>query len=103
MTYTLKDRMIYDLQKLKTDRVELETLTNPLVLEWKRRSVANMERLLAHLPERDRIIIEQLVIEKKRAADITEQTGLSVKEINSAKNDILSYLCSLRYGVAFHE
>ncbi len=97
----LREWLIHDLKKLPEVRQQLQNATNLLEIEWLKRKIADMERLLEQLGEVDRLIVETLVIEKGKISALTTATGLSSKEITERKNEALHLLCQLRFGAGY--
>lgn len=99
MTY--EKILVYDLQRLPEDRKRLNDTVNPLEYEWRRRSIADRERLLDQLTKDERFLIEQTVINTMKAHEMKKITGLSVRAVWAEKQEIISKLCCLRYGAAY--
>lgn len=95
------DWLIADLKRLPEDRKRLETEKHPLEREWMRRSIADRERLLNQLDSQERAIIERILISGEKAAAVSSDTGLTVRDIQIAKNDTIEKLLVLRYGAAY--
>ncbi len=96
-----RDILIHDLKKLPEDRKRLETARHPLEREWMQRSIADRERLLNQLDSQERAIIERILISGEKAAAVSSDTGLTVRDIQIAKNDSIEKLLILRYGAAY--
>lgn len=96
-----RDLLISDLQSLPADRKELERINNPLVYEWKRRQIADRERLLSQLDTQERIIIERILINREKASALRMETGLTVREIQSIKDEAINKLLYMRHGAAY--
>ncbi len=99
--FSYREWLIHDLKELPTDRRELETITNPLVLNYKQRSIADRERLLAQLTDLERLLIEQNLINGIKAAALTKETGLTVREIQQRREEAFEKLLRLRHGAAY--
>ncbi len=91
-----------DLQSIPERKQELETITDPALAHLRKRQLADIERLLDHLEENDRFLIEELVINRKQARFLTQQTGMTVQSIYAARQHIIMKLCSMRYGAVYH-
>ena len=72
-------------------------------LEFNRRRVADLERLLDQLPDDERLVIERTVINgEKYATDaLAEELGYERTQIWRIKNKALAHLCQLRHGAAY--
>lgn len=90
--------LIEELRALPDDRRELPTIKNPLVYEWKRRHIADRERLLSQLNPQERIVIERTMINGEKAAALTAETGLTVGQIQSIRAAAIEKLLTLRHG-----
>ena len=98
---TYRDRLVRDLQALPNDKKALGKKCNPFEFEWRRRSIADRERLLSQLDTQERIIIERIVINREKAAALTAETGLTATELYFVKEDALDKLLMLRHGAAY--
>lgn len=96
-----RDCMIQDLKKLPEDRKRLETARHPLEREWMQRSIADRDRLLNQLDSQERAIIERILISGEKAAAVSSDTGLTVREIQIVKNDAIEKLLYFRHGAAY--
>lgn len=72
-------------------------------LAYTQRHVADMERLLAALPDDERRIIERTVIrQEKYAADsLADELGYERAHVYRLKNRALMHLAQLRHGAAY--
>lgn len=72
-------------------------------LEYTRRHVADMERLLTALPDDERLIIERMVLSnEKYAADmLADELGYERRQIYNKRNQALTHLAQMRHGTAY--
>ena len=72
-------------------------------LEYTRKHVADMERLLNQLPDEERLIIERSVInqEKYAAETLADELGYERRQIFNKKNAALTHLAQLRHGASY--
>ena len=99
--FSYTEWLISDLRTLPDDRKELPTIKNPLVYEWKRRHIADMERLLSQLDPQERNIIYRVLINREKDSALTAETGLTVRQIRNIKAEAVNKLLSLRFGAAY--
>ena len=97
-----EELLVMDLQSIPERKQELETIADPAWLHLRKRQLADLERLLDHLEENDRFLIEELVINRKQARFLTQQTEMTVQSIYAARQQIIMKLCSMRYGAVYH-
>ena len=95
------DWLVEFLQQLPQFRKALETATNQQERYFIERSIKDRERLLAQLPELDRMIVEQMVINKVKAATIAAETGLKIREVQNRKDAALEQLLYCRHGASY--
>ena len=93
--------LIEDLKRLPADREELNQIQNQLELNYKQRSVADRDRLLFQLDEREREIIERIIVIGERFAVVSSDMGLSVREIHAVKDEAVEKLLRLRFGAGY--
>lgn len=88
-------------EKLIAVIAKKEELTTKL--DYTRRKVADLERLLEQLADDERIIIERMVVnQERRAADsLAEELGYESRQIFRKRTAAIAHLCSLRYGAAY--
>ena len=88
-------------EKLLTAIAKKDELTANLL--YTQKHVADMERLLAQLPDDERRIIERTVIgkEKYATASLAEELGYEQAHIYRLKNRALMHLAQLRHGAAY--
>ena len=72
-------------------------------LEYTRKHVADMDRLLNQLPDEERLIIERSVInnEKYAAETLADELGYERRQIFNKKNAALTHLAQLRHGASY--
>ena len=72
-------------------------------LEYTKRHVADMERLLTALPDDERLIIERMVLSnEKYAADmLADELGYERRQIYNKRNQALTHLAQMRHGTAY--
>lgn len=72
-------------------------------LEYTKKHVSDMDRLLDQLPDDERQIIERMVInqEKYGADTIAQDLGFERRQIYNKKNAALNHLARLRHGASF--
>ena len=90
-----------DFQALQDDRRTLAAADNSLVREWKRRQIADRERLLSQLTPQERTVIERTVCNGERVTSLSKETGVSVREIVRLKEDAIEKLLQLRHGLGY--
>ena len=88
-------------EKLITAIAKKDELTAKL--EFTRKKVADLERLLDQLTDDERIIVERMVInQERRAADnLADELGYEPRQIFNKRTAALAHLCQLRYGAAY--
>ncbi len=96
-----EDWLVYDLKNLPSKRAELAATDNPYMREYLTRHIADMERLLNALDDRERYIIVKLVIDREREGQIAELTGIPVGQIRKTKENAIEHLLRLRYGARY--
>lgn len=72
-------------------------------LRFTERKVADLERLLAQLPDDERRIIDCMEVGREsHAADrLADELGYESRQIFRKRNSALNHLCQLRYGAAY--
>lgn len=72
-------------------------------LRFTERKVADLERLLAQLPDDERRIVDCMEVnrESKAADRLAEELGYESRQIFRKRNSALNHLCQLRYGAAY--
>lgn len=72
-------------------------------LDATRRHVADMDRLIAALPDDERRIIDRMYVHRERnaAEELADELGYETSHIYRLKNAALQHLCQLRYGVGY--
>lgn len=72
-------------------------------LRFTERKVADLERLLAQLPDDERMIVDCMEVnrESKAADRLAEELGYESRQIFRKRNSALNHLCQLRYGAAY--
>lgn len=71
-------------------------------LAFNRRRVADIERLLAQLPDEERLAIEMTIISKDQPVDsVADELGYEVRNVYRLRNNGLKKLCQLRHGAAY--
>lgn len=88
-------------EKLVTVIARKDELTAKL--NFTRKKVADLERLLEQLSDDERLIIERMVVnQERRAADsLAEELGYESRQIFRKRAEALSRLCALRYGASY--
>lgn len=95
------DVLVKDLQALPGDKITAETADNALIRKWKTLHIRDMENLLKHLDDTERIIIDDYVIGRKNAKQISKETGIPLRRVYQMKEDALEKLLRLRHGAAY--
>lgn len=72
-------------------------------LEYNRRKVTDIERLLEQLSDDERRIIERMVVNREQyaAEALAEELGYESRHIFNKRSSALRHLCQLRYGAAY--
>lgn len=71
-------------------------------LAFNRRRVADIERLLAQLPDEERLAIEMTIISKDQPIDnVAADLGYEVRNVYRLRNNGLKRLCHLRHGASY--
>lgn len=96
-----RENLIHDLQRLPKIKEELKTEENHAVRVWKERVVQDVERLLSNIDEDERLVVEQIIIAKRRGKDIAAETGKPIREIQQNKNAAIEHLLTLRHGAGY--
>ena len=96
-----EDLLVMDLQSIPERKQELDTISDPALLHLRKRQLADLERLLNHLEENEKYLFEELVINKRQARTLTAQTGMDVRSLYDARQQIIMKLCQMRYGVVY--
>ncbi len=84
------------LEKIEWNLARRETLT--AALEATKSHVANMERLLSQLSDKDKEIIEKMIVEDRTAEQLAEYLGIETRQIFNRKRDAIERLLYLRFG-----
>ena len=72
-------------------------------LDLTRRKVADLDRLLAELPDDERLIVDRMFVhrEKYAADNLSAELGYETAHIYRLKNQALAHLATLRHGAGF--
>ena len=72
-------------------------------LKFTRMKVADIERLLAQLPDDEHRIITRMVVNQEHyaAESLAEELGYESRHIFNKRTSALKHLCQLRYGAAY--
>lgn len=72
-------------------------------LEFNKRRIADIERILEKLPDDDRQIVDRMIInDEKYAADrLAQELGYEIRQIYNKRNSAIRQMALLRYGASY--